>query len=199
MSDGYLIKLRLSLMGRPVRNYTFEKPVISVGRDPGADVYVDNPGVSRDHFRLERTENGEYQVVDLGSANGTFVNDQMVNASVVHNNDVVRFGKYTLWIGYEVDRRASSRNDKAAALAEAQGSGHTVVLSRAELGKILEHEKEKEKPAEPAKVVPIAMPIAPQPPPPRAEAPPSTWPSLIAGFILGTLFGAGAIWLLLNR
>jgi hypothetical protein len=186
-------------MGRPVRNYTFEKPVISVGRDPGADVYVDNPGVSRDHFRLERTENGEYQVVDLGSANGTFVNDQMVNASVVHNNDVVRFGKYTLWIGYEVDRRASSRSDKAAALAEAQGSGHTVVLSRAELGKILEHEKEKEKPAEPAKVVPIAMPIAPQPPPPRAEAPPSTWPSLIAGFILGTLFGAGAIWLLLNR
>jgi len=199
MSDGYLIKLRLSLMGRPVRNYTFEKPVISVGRDPGADVYVDNPGVSRDHFRLERTETGEYKVVDLGSANGTFVNDQMVNASLLHNNDVVRFGKYTLWIGYEVDRRASSRSDKAAALAEAQGSGHTVVLSRAELGKILDKEKEKEKPAEPAKVVPIAMPSAPQPPPPRAEAPPSTWPSLIAGFILGTLFGAGAIWLLLNR
>jgi hypothetical protein len=192
MSDGYLIKLRLSLMGRPVRNYTFEKPVISVGRDPGADVYVDNPGVSRDHFRLERTESGEYQVVDLGSANGTFVNDQMVNASVVHNNDVVRFGKYTLWIGYEVDRRSSSRSEKSAALAEAQGSGHTVVLSRAELGKILDKEKEKEKPTEPAKVVPIAMPSAPQPPSPRAEAPPSTWPSLIAGFILGTLFGAGA-------
>jgi hypothetical protein len=202
MSDGYLIKLRLSLMGRPVRNYTFEKPVISVGRDPGADVYVDNPGVSRDHFRLERTETGEYQVVDLGSANGTFVNDQMVNASLVHNNDVVRFGKYTLWIGYEVDRRASSRSDKSAALAEAQGSGHTVVLSRAELGKILDldkdKDKDKEKPALAAKVVPIAMPSAPQPPP-RAEAPPSTWPSLIAGFILGTLFGAGAIWLLLNH
>ena len=196
MSDGYLIKLRLSLMGRPVRNYTFEKPVISVGRDPGADVYVDNPGVSRDHFRLERTENGEYQVVDLGSANGTFVNDQMVNASVVHNNDVVRFGKYTLWVGYEVDRRAAPRGDKAAALAEAQGSGHTVVLSRAELGKILDKDKQ---PA-PAKVVPIAMPSAPAPPKADSKgAPTTTWPSLIAGFILGTLFGAGAIWLLLNR
>lgn len=192
MSDGYLIKLRLSLMGRPVRNYTFEKPVISVGRDPGADVYVDNPGVSRDHFRLERTENGEYQVVDLGSANGTFVNDQMVNSSVLHNNDVVRFGKYTLWVGYEPDRRSSSRTQKPAALAEPQGTGHTVVLSRAELGKILD----KDKQAEPTKVVPIAMPGAP--PPPRAASP-STWPSLIAGFILGTLFGAGAIWLLLNR
>src|SRR5882672_615498 len=155
MSDGNVLKLRLSLMGRPVRNYTFEKPVISVGRDPGADVYVDNPGVSRDHFRLERTANGEYQVVDLGSANGTFVNDQMVNASVLHNNDVVRFGKYTLWVGYEVDRRSTSRGEQAAALAEAQGSGHTVVLSRAEIGKILE----RDKPAAPGKVVPMAMPM----------------------------------------
>ncbi|MEQ1834618.1 MAG: FHA domain-containing protein, partial [Candidatus Eisenbacteria bacterium] len=52
MAGAQLIKLRLSLMGRPVRNYTFDKPVIQVGRDPAADVYVDNPGVSRDHFRL---------------------------------------------------------------------------------------------------------------------------------------------------
>ena len=132
MPDHDLIKLRLSLMGRPVRNYTFTKPVISVGRDPSADVYVDNPGVSRDHFRLERVEGGEYQVVDLGSANGTFVNDQMVNSSVVHNNDVVRFGKYTLWVGYESDR-------------------------------------------------------------------PSTWPSLLIGFVLGTAFGASIVWWLLNR
>ena len=196
MSDGHVIKLRLSLMGRPVRNYTFEKPVISVGRDPGADVYVDNPGVSRDHFRLERTEFGEYKLVDLGSANGTFVNDQMVNTSVVHNNDVVRFGKYTLWVGYEVDRRASSRDDKAAALAEAQGSGHTVVLSRSELGNILD----KDKQAAPSKVVPMAMPSsAPATPAPRKADVVSTWPSLITGFVLGTLFGAGALWLLLQR
>ena len=192
MSDGQLIKLRLSLMGRPVRNYTFEKPVISIGRDPAADVYVDNPGVSRDHFRLEKTESGEYQVVDLGSANGTFVNDQMVNAALVHNNDVVRFGKYTLWVGYEGDRRSLQRDDNSAALAEAQGTGHTVVLSRAELGKILD--KDKLKPA--GKVVPMQMPSASAP---RPMARPSTWVSLFTGFVLGTLFGAAAIWLILRR
>jgi hypothetical protein len=203
MSDGYLIKLRLSLMGRPVRNYTFEKPVISVGRDPGADVYVDNPGVSRDHFRLERTETGEYKVVDLGSANGTFVNDQMVNASLLHNNDVVRFGKYTLWIGYEVDRRTTPRGGgPTTSPGEAPTTGHTIVLSRAEIGKLLE----KERQPEPAKVVPMAMPAAAVPSAPAARAaaaapamPSATWPSLIAGFILGALFGAGAIWLVMNR
>lgn len=60
MPDSTVLKLRLSLMGRPVRNYTFDKPVVCVGRDPEADIFVDNPGVSRDHFRLERTPSGEY-------------------------------------------------------------------------------------------------------------------------------------------
>lgn len=142
-SDTQVIKLRLSLMGRPVRNYAFEKPVISVGRDPAADVFVDNPGVSRDHFRLERMGAGEYQVVDLGSANGTFVNDQMVNTAIVHNNDVIRFGKYTLWIGYEADRRGTPRDMKTVVSPVSEGSGHTVVLSRAEIGTILEQEKRK--------------------------------------------------------
>ena len=192
MPETDLIKLRLSLMGRPVRNYTFNKSIISVGRDPSADVYVDNPGVSRDHFRLERIEGGEYQVVDLGSANGTFVNDQMVNTTLVHNNDVVRFGKYTLWVGYESDRRTVSREEAAAAVAGT--AGHTVVLSRAELGSILDKDKRQ-----PAKVVPLTMPDAPSRAAVRAPRERSTWPSLITGFVLGTTFGAAVVWWLLHR
>jgi len=198
MPDHDLIKLRLSLMGRPVRNFTFTKTVISVGRDPGADIYVDNPGVSRDHFRLERTENGEYQVVDLGSANGTFINDQMVNTAVAHNNDVVRFGKYTLWVGYEADRRAMSRDEASAAVAGT--AGHTVVLSRAEIGNILEHEK-RQTPVgtpRPATVVSIAPPAPARISPIEAELK-SFWPSLVIGFAAGTVFGAGMVWLLLHH
>ena len=96
MPDYDLVKLRLSLMGRPVRNYTFNKPVISVGRDPEADVYVDNPGVSRDHFRLERMESGEYQVVDLGSANGTFV--RVNGQAAVTAGDLLLVGEQILRI-----------------------------------------------------------------------------------------------------
>jgi len=197
MSEHDLVKLRLSLMGRPVRNYTFNKPVISVGRDPGADVYVDNPGVSRDHFRLERTESGEYQVVDLGSANGTFLNDQMVNAAVVRHNDVVRFGKYTLWVAYEADRRAVVREDSAEATGTA---GHTVVLSRTEIGNILEHEKRQSPASPPARSVPLSVPSPSQPLSPDAEPEwPSFWPSLVVGFISGSVFGAGVAWLLMHH
>ena len=194
MSDGQVLKLRLSLMGRPVRNYTFEKPVISVGRDPGADVYVDNPGVSRDHFRLERTEQGEYQVVDLGSANGTFVNDQMVNTAPVHNNDVIRFGKYTLWVGYESDRR-SGREARPVVTPVSETMGHTVVLSRAEIGSILEQERR----ASASHVISVPGASAPRPHVPRARAGFPAWLGIAAGVLLGLLLGAAVLWFLLQR
>ncbi len=199
MSDGHVIKLRLSLMGRPVRNYTFEKPVISVGRDPGADVYVDNPGVSRDHFRLERAQNGEYQVVDLGSANGTFVNDQMVNTSMVHNNDVIRFGKYTLWVGYEEDRRKTPR-DGTVVTPVTETMGHTVVLSRAEIGSILEQERRAEHSS--AKSAPKVVTLRPGDAaavsaPAKGGFP--AWLGILIGLLLGLLAGAAALWYITQR
>ena len=199
MSDGHVIKLRLSLMGRPVRNYTFEKPVISVGRDPGADVYVDNPGVSRDHFRLERAQNGEYQVVDLGSANGTFVNDQMVNTSMVHNNDVIRFGKYTLWVGYEEDRRKTPRDGSTVVTPVSETMGHTVVLSRAEIGSILEQERRAEHTSakQAPKVVTLRSRESASPAPARGGFP--AWLGITIGLLLGLLAGAAALWYVLQR
>lgn len=187
MSDANVIKLRLSLMGRPVRSFTFDKPVINIGRDPESDVFVDNPGVSRDHFRLEKTASGEYQVVDLGSANGTFLNDQMVHTAVVRNNDVVRFGKYTLWVGYEQDRRVVGEQNRAPADTEQ----HTVVLSRTELGTLLEVSKEKES-------KPAAAPAVLGPPVVH-KAPPAPIAAIVISFLLGAALGAGTVWLLVTR
>jgi len=196
MSDPSVIKLRLSLMGRPVRNFTFDKPVISVGRDPEADVFVDNPGVSRDHFRLERTPNGEYQIVDLGSANGTFLNDQMINTAAVRNNDVVRFGKYTLWVGYEQDRRALGAEGRKSVTDTAQ---HTVVLSRSELGNLLEVSREKEAlPPSPPPAFASAPPV-PATPVIVNHAPPAPFAAIVIAFLLGATLGAGSVWLLLGR
>jgi hypothetical protein len=200
MSDGHVIKLRLSLMGRPVRNYTFEKPVISVGRDPGADVYVDNPGVSRDHFRLERSQTGEYQVVDLGSANGTFVNDQMINTSLVHNNDVIRFGKYTLWVGYEQDRRTQPRDGRATVSPVTETAGHTVVLSRAEIGSILDKERRLETTGvKSPKVVMLNSGASERPGSAPARRGLPAWAAIVLGLVLGVLVGAGALWLVMQR
>jgi len=78
MPDENLIRIRLSLKGRPIKSYCFNQDAITIGRDPGADIYLDNPGVSREHCRLERLPNGHYCVKDSNSANGTFLNDERV-------------------------------------------------------------------------------------------------------------------------
>jgi hypothetical protein len=63
-----------------------------VGRDPSADLFVDLPGVSRRHARVVVT--GASAIVeDLGSKNGTFVNDQLVSGPApLAAGDRVRIG-----------------------------------------------------------------------------------------------------------
>jgi pSer/pThr/pTyr-binding forkhead associated (FHA) protein len=99
-----LLKVRVSLKGRPIRSFTFNKKTVSIGRDPASDIFLDNTGISRAHARIERTPGG-YVIEDLGSANGTFVNDKHVEREYVGHDDVVRIGKFALWMGVESDRR----------------------------------------------------------------------------------------------
>jgi hypothetical protein len=64
----------------------------TIGRSPEASVLVDDPGVSRFHARITRIEGGGFEVVDLGSKNGTFVNGVRVDRSTVKLGDKIRVG-----------------------------------------------------------------------------------------------------------
>lgn len=52
-----------------------------IGRDPGASVFIDHPSVSRRHARILVTDDGA-SVEDLGSKNGTRVDDRKVEGAV---------------------------------------------------------------------------------------------------------------------
>jgi hypothetical protein len=58
---------------------TAEQTVI--GRDEGCDVRVDHEKVSRCHAAFERTADGRFQIRDLGSTNGTFVDGVRLEAN----------------------------------------------------------------------------------------------------------------------
>jgi predicted component of type VI protein secretion system len=162
MSGKRLLKIRLSLKGRPIKTFTFNKEVISVGRNPEADVFLDNPGVSRDHLKLEMTSRGFYAVEDLGSANGTFLNDQPIKREYLMNNDVVRVGKFSLWVNYEEDRRTMSASGKL----HPQAFEGTTVLSTDELEDMMHHAQVSEPEApelsqpEPIDLSVLRMPIS---------------------------------------
>jgi pSer/pThr/pTyr-binding forkhead associated (FHA) protein len=69
-----------------------------VGRSPACDAPVIDGTVSRRHAELVADEAGG-EVRDLGSSNGTYVNDARVERAALAAGDVVRFGKVRFRVG----------------------------------------------------------------------------------------------------
>jgi ABC transport system ATP-binding/permease protein len=68
---------------------------MSIGRSPENDVHLPDLLVSRNHAEL-RMGRDDVQIVDLGSANGTFVNGQQVTRAQLYQGDVIAIGHYLL-------------------------------------------------------------------------------------------------------
>ena len=69
---------------------------ISIGRDVGNDVVLNDRKISKEHATVI-WENGEFSVIDLDSTNGTFVNEGRITGQVpLGNGDQISIGKFTL-------------------------------------------------------------------------------------------------------
>ncbi len=73
------------------RKYPLNQGSTLVGRDPGLDITINEDSVSRRHAELIYDGNS-LQVMDLGSTNGTFINDVPVKNKTASHGDVIRFG-----------------------------------------------------------------------------------------------------------
>lgn len=67
------------------------KASLIVGRWEGSDILLMDESVSRRHARLEKLD-GFWQVVDLDSTNGTFVNGFKVGSQKIGAGDKIKFG-----------------------------------------------------------------------------------------------------------
>ena len=74
------------------------------GRTPQCEIHLNDHSVSRRHCVLEARA-GELVVTDLGSANGTFINERQIQQGVARVGDVVRVGGSVLEIGAPALRR----------------------------------------------------------------------------------------------
>jgi ABC-type multidrug transport system ATPase subunit/pSer/pThr/pTyr-binding forkhead associated (FHA) protein len=71
---------------------------ITVGRDPHSNVHLPDLLVSRNHAELRVTPNNEAELVDLSSANGTYLNGQRIIRAPVYEGDVITIGHYLLQV-----------------------------------------------------------------------------------------------------
>jgi len=189
VSESPLLKIRLSLKGRPIRTYVFNQDSVLIGRNPEADIQLDNAGISRDHLTIVRTAGG-YVAEDQNSANGTFVNDVAIQKQHLRSEDVIRIGKFSLWLNLEDDRRVTTAPSASVSTAT---MGATTVLSTIELQKMIQaaHEAEPVPPLEPQSA-----------PGGKSGRPRHNWAlvaiNLILALVLGTGIGMGTLWFM-NR
>jgi diguanylate cyclase (GGDEF)-like protein len=66
-----------------------------IGRSSTNDLFIDQESVSRHHARIT-FDGGAYSVADLGSTNGTYVNDESVLERRLRDGDQVRIGRSIL-------------------------------------------------------------------------------------------------------
>jgi pSer/pThr/pTyr-binding forkhead associated (FHA) protein len=69
--------------------------VVTAGRHPDSDVFLDDVSVSRRHAEFRRVGTG-FEVVDVGSLNGTYVNLEPVESSALASGDEIQIGKFRL-------------------------------------------------------------------------------------------------------
>jgi pSer/pThr/pTyr-binding forkhead associated (FHA) protein len=87
------ISPRLVAIDGPLSGRTFylDESVVSIGRLASNDICLEDPFVSRHHCVI-RTEGDEYMIEDFNSANGTYVNGELVKACLLTEGALIQIG-----------------------------------------------------------------------------------------------------------
>ncbi|MEM0925728.1 MAG: SpoIIE family protein phosphatase [Planctomycetota bacterium] len=95
--------------------FELNREEMSIGRHPDCDIVVDVGAVSRFHAKVV-CEGDQFQVVDLGSRNGTFVNGQMIAGQhLLREGDRIRISDIELVFHYsEVPEFASGQSSQVS-------------------------------------------------------------------------------------
>ena len=75
--------------------FLLDRDATTAGRHPESDIFLDDVTVSRRHAEFLRGPDG-FTVRDVGSLNGTYVNRERIDSTLLANGDEVQIGKYRL-------------------------------------------------------------------------------------------------------
>ena len=75
--------------------YVLDGTITALGRHPDSDVFLDDITVSRRHATVSRIDGG-YEVADVGSLNGTYVDHQRVERAPLHHLSDLQIGRFVL-------------------------------------------------------------------------------------------------------
>ncbi len=114
--------LTLKCNNNELSTYKLNNESLTIGRLNDNDIVIDNKGVSGHHANILFDDTG-FLIEDLGSTNGTFVNEKPIKTSRLRNGDVITIGKHELIFdnretNLEIDAQDLSKETKTTINAE---------------------------------------------------------------------------------
>jgi len=100
--------LKIHKGSEPVWEYSVNTEVVTIGRATNSDVVINDPLVSRQHAQINR-KGDRYQITDLGSTDGTRVNNILLKPNIPHfleNGDTISIGNSELRLIVRADDEA---------------------------------------------------------------------------------------------
>jgi pSer/pThr/pTyr-binding forkhead associated (FHA) protein len=93
------------------------KSSVKIGRDNTNDIEINEPRISRNHAIITDLGNGTYEIKDLGSTNGTFVNGERITQKIILPDDKVEVATclvnwYPVFSEPDSSRQISSINEE---------------------------------------------------------------------------------------
>ncbi len=74
------------------KKYNLDAATLVLGRSSKSDVQIDQESVSRAHSKIVNTGKS-IRIRDLGSTNGTYVNDELIEERVLGDGDLIKIGR----------------------------------------------------------------------------------------------------------
>ncbi|MFC1820351.1 FHA domain-containing protein [Thermodesulfobacteriota bacterium] len=87
-------------MGKKGKKIILGEEEVIIGRIPDCDIQLLVENVSREHARIIY-RNEEYQIEDLGSTNGIYLNGIKVQKCILRDNDLIEIGGVKIQFGEE--------------------------------------------------------------------------------------------------
>jgi len=75
--------------------YALDDPLVTAGRHPDSVIFLDDITVSRRHAEVRQVTGG-YELTDVGSLNGTYLNRERVETAALTDGDELQIGTFKL-------------------------------------------------------------------------------------------------------